>query len=129
MGLHAPPYDTQLDVAPKIDWETLTVQGQDSAHVGSTAVKEVIEEVQPHPLAARAHPREPRGRPHRAHAGGQPGQLVRRGHAVRAVVVELDGKNEAEALQADDAGESPGHADGGPGRRRRRRPETFSQEV
>ncbi len=47
MGLHAPPYDTQLDVAPKIDWETLTVQGQDSAHVGSTAVKEVIEQVQP----------------------------------------------------------------------------------
>jgi uncharacterized protein len=47
MGLHAPPYDTQLDVAPKIDWDTLTVQGQDSAHVGSTAVKEVIEQVQP----------------------------------------------------------------------------------
>ena len=47
LGLHAPPYDTQLDVAPKIDWETLTVQGQDSAHVGSSAVREVIEEVQP----------------------------------------------------------------------------------
>ena len=47
MGLHAPPYDTQLDVAPKIDWDTLTIQGQDSAHVGSTAVKEVIEQVQP----------------------------------------------------------------------------------
>jgi Icc-related predicted phosphoesterase len=47
LGLHAPPYDTQLDVAPKIDWDTLTVQGQDSAHVGSTAVKEVIEQVQP----------------------------------------------------------------------------------
>lgn len=27
LGLHAPPYDTPLDVAPKIDWETLTVQG------------------------------------------------------------------------------------------------------
>ena len=47
LGLHAPPYDTQLDVAPKIDWESLTIQGQDSAHVGSTAVKEVIEQVQP----------------------------------------------------------------------------------
>ncbi len=47
LGLHAPPFDTQLDVAPKIDWDTLTVQGQDSAHVGSTAVREVIEEVQP----------------------------------------------------------------------------------
>lgn len=47
LGLHAPPYDTALDVAPKIDWETLTIQGQDTAHVGSTAVREVIEEVQP----------------------------------------------------------------------------------
>ncbi|HEY5112770.1 MAG TPA: metallophosphoesterase [Coriobacteriia bacterium] len=47
LGLHAPPFDTQLDVAPKIDWDTLTIQGQDSAHVGSTAVKEVIEQVQP----------------------------------------------------------------------------------
>ena len=84
LGLHAPPYDTQLDVAPKIDWETLTVQGQDSAHVGSTAVKEVIEEVQPHPVAARAHPREPGGRAHRPHARHQPGQLVRRRHARRA---------------------------------------------
>ena len=62
MGLHAPPYDTQLDVAPKIDWETLTVQGQDTAHVGSTAVKEVIEGGPAHPLAARPHPREPRRR-------------------------------------------------------------------
>jgi Icc-related predicted phosphoesterase len=47
LGLHAPPYDTALDVAPKIDWETLKVQGQDQAHVGSTAVREIIEEVQP----------------------------------------------------------------------------------
>jgi Icc-related predicted phosphoesterase len=47
LGLHAPPYDTQLDVAPKIDWETLTIQGQDTAHVGSVAVKEIIKEVQP----------------------------------------------------------------------------------
>ncbi len=47
LGLHAPPYDTVLDIAPKIDWESLTVQGQDTAHVGSTAVREVIDEVQP----------------------------------------------------------------------------------
>jgi Icc-related predicted phosphoesterase len=47
LGLHAPPYDTQLDVAPKIDWESLKVQGQDQAHVGSTAVRDVIADVQP----------------------------------------------------------------------------------
>ncbi len=47
LGLHAPPYDTVLDIAPRIDWDTLTVQGQDTAHVGSTAVREVIDEVQP----------------------------------------------------------------------------------
>ena len=34
LGLHAPPYDTQLDVAPKIDWETLTARGSNLAHVG-----------------------------------------------------------------------------------------------
>jgi Icc-related predicted phosphoesterase len=47
LGLHAPPIDTALDVAPKIDWETLVVQAQASVHAGSIAVRELIEEVQP----------------------------------------------------------------------------------
>jgi uncharacterized protein len=46
-GLHAPPFGTSLDVAPKIDWDTLQVQGQDTGHVGSKAVLSIIEQVQP----------------------------------------------------------------------------------
>jgi uncharacterized protein len=46
-GLHAPPFGTSLDVAPKIDWDTLQVQGQDTGHVGSKAVLSIIEKVQP----------------------------------------------------------------------------------
>jgi uncharacterized protein len=46
LSLHCPPYDTPLDVAPKISAD-LRVQGQEVAHVGSTAVREVIESVQP----------------------------------------------------------------------------------
>ncbi len=47
LGLHAPPLDTALDVAPKIDWETLRVEGQATVHAGSSAVRDVIREVQP----------------------------------------------------------------------------------
>jgi uncharacterized protein len=46
LSLHCPPYDTPLDVAPKISSD-LHVQGQQVAHVGSTAVRSVIEDVQP----------------------------------------------------------------------------------
>jgi Icc-related predicted phosphoesterase len=46
LSLHCPPYDTALDVAPKISAD-LMVQGQEVAHVGSTAVRAVIEGVQP----------------------------------------------------------------------------------
>ena len=91
MGLHAPPYDTQLDVAPKIDWETLTVKGQDTAHVGSTAVKEVIEEVQPI-LSLHGHIHESRAaiRIGRTLAIN-PGSSYVEG-ALSGCVVELDGK-------------------------------------
>ena len=92
LGLHAPPYDTQLDVAPKIDWETLTVQGQDQAHVGSSAVQGDHRRRPAAPVAARPHPREPRRHPYRSHAGDQPRQLVREG-MLSGVVVELDGKD------------------------------------
>ena len=92
MGLHAPPYDTQLDVAPKIDWETLTVQGQDTAHVGSSAVKEIIQEVQPI-LSLHGHIHESRA----AERIGRtlainPGSSYVEG-TLSGVVVELDGKS------------------------------------
>jgi len=92
LGLHAPPFDTQLDVAPKIDWESLTVKGQDTAHVGSTAVKEVIKEVQPL-LALHGHIHESRA----AERIGRtlainPGSSYVEG-TLSGVVVELDGKS------------------------------------
>jgi hypothetical protein len=92
LGLHAPPYDTQLDVAPKIDWDTLTVQGQDVAHVGSTAVKEVIEKVQPL-LSLHGHIHESRAaiRIGRTLAIN-PGSSYVEG-TLSGCVVELDGKN------------------------------------
>ena len=91
-GMHAPPYDTQLDVAPKIDWETLTVQGQDSAHVGSTAVREVIEEVQPI-LSLHGHIHESRAAVRIGRTlAVNPGSSYTEG-MVAGVVVDLDGKN------------------------------------
>lgn len=92
LGLHAPPFDTQLDVAPKIVWESLTVQGQDTAHVGSSAVKEVIEEVQPL-LSLHGHIHESRAavRVGRTLAIN-PGSSYVEG-TLSGVVVELDGKS------------------------------------
>jgi Icc-related predicted phosphoesterase len=46
LNLHCPPYDTPLDLAPKLT-EDLMVEGQEMVHVGSTAVRTVIEELQP----------------------------------------------------------------------------------
>jgi len=91
MGLHAPPYDTQLDVAPKIDWDTLTVKGQDEAHVGSTAVKEVIEEVQPI-LSLHGHIHESRAAVRIGRTLAiNPGSSYVEG-TLSGCIVELDGK-------------------------------------
>ena len=92
MGLHAPPYDTQLDVAPKIDWESLTVEGQNVAHVGSTAVKEVIERVQPI-LSLHGHIHESRAAVRIGRTlAVNPGSAYVEG-TLSGCVVELDGKN------------------------------------
>ena len=82
LGLHAPPYDTQLDVAPKIDWDTLTVQGQDTAHVGSTAVREIIDQFQPL-LSLHGHIHESRAAVRIGRTLAiNPGSSLRRGHAL-----------------------------------------------
>jgi Icc-related predicted phosphoesterase len=92
LGLHAPPYDTQLDVAPKIHWDSLTVQGQDVAHVGSTAVKEVIDEVQPL-LSLHGHIHESRAAVRMGRTLAiNPGSSYVEG-TLSGVVVELDGKS------------------------------------
>jgi len=50
-NFHCPPYDTQIDVAPKLDANlapVLTPGGEpEMAHVGSTSVRKVIERLQP----------------------------------------------------------------------------------
>jgi Icc-related predicted phosphoesterase len=50
-NFHCPPYDTQIDVAPKLDADlkpVLTPGGEpEMAHVGSTSVRKVIERLQP----------------------------------------------------------------------------------
>lgn len=92
LGLHAPPYDTQLDVAPEIDWESLTVKGQDTAHVGSSAVKEVIKEVQPL-LSLHGHIHESRAAERLGRTLAiNPGSSYVEG-TLSGVVVDLDGKS------------------------------------
>ena len=50
-NFHCPPYDTQIDVAPKLDSDlrpVLTPGGEpEMAHVGSTSVRRMIEKLQP----------------------------------------------------------------------------------
>ena len=50
-NLHCPPYDTQIDLAPKLDKDlkpVLTPGGEpEMDHVGSTSVRKVIEKFQP----------------------------------------------------------------------------------
>ncbi len=92
LGLHAPPFDTQLDVAPKIDWESLTVQGQDTAHVGSTAVRQIIDEVQPL-LSLHGHIHESRAAVRIGRTlAVNPGSSYVEG-TLSGCVVELDGKS------------------------------------
>jgi len=92
LGLHAPPYDTQLDVAPKIDWDTLTVQGQDTAHVGSKAVREIIDQFQPL-LSLHGHIHESRAAVRIGRTLAiNPGSSYVEG-TLSGCVVELDGKS------------------------------------
>lgn len=47
LSLHAPPYGTTLDVAPKINWDDLVVEAQQTTSAGSKAVRELVDSVQP----------------------------------------------------------------------------------
>lgn len=62
-NFHCPPRDTRLDLAPKLDEnlkQVTDVAGPVFAHVGSSAVREVIEEHQP-PVALHGHIHEAEG--------------------------------------------------------------------
>lgn len=60
-NFHEPPYDSELDEAPELDDDLQPKFGAQSTEpVGSTAVREVIEEYQP-PLSLHGHIHESRG--------------------------------------------------------------------
>lgn len=63
-NLHCPPYDTQIDVAPKLDANlapVLTPGGEpEMTHVGSTSVRKIIEKFQPL-VGLHGHIHESRG--------------------------------------------------------------------
>jgi Icc-related predicted phosphoesterase len=91
LNLHCPPHGTSLDVAPKIS-EDLYVQGQETAHVGSTAVRDVIHDTQP-ALSLHGHIHESRA----AHRNGRtlainPGSSYEQG-LLQGCLVELNGKS------------------------------------
>ena len=91
LGLHAPPIETALDVAPMIDWDTLVVQAQANVHAGSTAVREVIEEVQPL-LSLHGHIHESRAAVRIGRTlAMNPGSAYDQG-TLMGCVVELDGQ-------------------------------------
>jgi uncharacterized protein len=92
LALHAPPIDTPLDVAPKLDWETLVVQAQASVSAGSSAVREVIEEVQPL-LSLHGHIHESRAAVRIGRTLAlNPGSAYDQG-TLMGCVVELQGQN------------------------------------
>ena len=90
LSLHCPPYDTPLDVAPKISAD-LKVQGQEVAHVGSTAVREVLESVQP-VLSLHGHIHESRAATRIGKTLAiNPGSSYEQG-TLHGAVVDLNGK-------------------------------------
>lgn len=90
-NLHCPPYDTPLDVAPKISRD-LVVDGQQTAHVGSTAVRGAIEDFQPL-LSLHGHIHESRAATRLGRTlAVNPGSSYEQG-TLTGCVVELDGKS------------------------------------
>lgn len=90
LSLHCPPYDTPLDVAPKISAD-LKVKGQEVAHVGSTAVREVLESVQP-VLSLHGHIHESRAATRIGRTLAiNPGSSYEQG-TLHGAVVDLNGK-------------------------------------
>jgi Icc-related predicted phosphoesterase len=91
-SLHCPPYDTGLDEAPQLTAEMdLKDAGRSTVPVGSTAVREVIEEHQP-ALSLHGHIHEARGTKRLGRTLCiNPGSSYEQGQLLGAVV-DLDGK-------------------------------------
>jgi uncharacterized protein len=91
-SLHCPPYDTGLDEAPQLTAEMdLKDAGRSTVPVGSTAVRQVIEEHQP-ALSLHGHIHEARGTKRLGRTLCiNPGSSYEQGQLLGAVV-DLDGK-------------------------------------
>jgi uncharacterized protein len=89
-NFHCPPANTALDEAPKISAE-FVVSGQETAHVGSTAVRTVIERAGPL-LSLHGHIHESRGAVRLGDTLSiNPGSSYEQG-VLQGAVVELGGK-------------------------------------
>jgi uncharacterized protein len=89
-NFHCPPANTALDEAPKISAE-FVVSGQETAHVGSTAVRDVIERAQPL-LSLHGHIHESRGAVRLGKTLSiNPGSSYEQG-MLQGAVVDLDGR-------------------------------------
>jgi Icc-related predicted phosphoesterase len=89
-NFHCPPAQTALDEAPKLT-EDLMATGHEMSHVGSTAVRQVIEEAQPL-LSLHGHIHESRGAVRLGRTLSiNPGSSYEQG-MLQGVVVDLDGR-------------------------------------
>jgi uncharacterized protein len=89
-NFHCPPANTALDEAPKLT-EDLMATGHEMRHVGSTAVRQVIEQSQPL-LSLHGHIHESRGAVRLGKTlSVNPGSSYEQG-MLQGVVVDLDGR-------------------------------------
>ena len=96
-NFHCPPRDTSLDEAPKLDDE-MAIVAHTTAHVGSTAVREAIESVEPL-LSLHGHIHESRGAVRLGRTlAVNPGSSYEQGVLLGAIV-ELDGKSKVKRYQ------------------------------
>ena len=111
LGLHAPPYDTQLDVAPE---DRLGHARRPGSGFGARRLhrhQEVIEEVQPI-LSLHGHIHESRAAVRIGRTlAVNPGSSYTEG-MVAGVVVDLDGKNKMKRYRLTSGSRAPGHTEG-----------------
>jgi Icc-related predicted phosphoesterase len=98
-NFHCPPYGTSLDEAPQLEDDLSVVSaGRVLAHVGSTAVRDAIDRVQPI-VSLHGHIHEARGTARLGRTLSiNPGSSYETGVLLGAIV-ELDGKGKAKRYQ------------------------------
>lgn len=98
-NLHCPPYGTNLDEAPQLTEDLRVVAaGRVLAHVGSTAVRAAIDEIQPI-LGLHGHIHEARGTARLGRTlSVNPGSSYETG-VLQGAIVDLDGKGKVKRYQ------------------------------